>query len=546
MNPARPLDSLPVENPSVRVPRVSSRIPWTPWTPSIYRVRARVPQVGVYEPATEDFTMEPSVLLYKTGAWSAPACVGGGCPQCDYLYTTQDYVYAPGDVLLGGLFDVHAAGGSPLSCGPLSGGYPHVEAFMYAVEQVNGGTAAVRALPGVRLGGLALDTCGSAVRAADSVAGLAGGSLRLAGGLAVDEASLAAWVTLTSTAVAVEVGDVVRDLGTAQLVAGVTAAPLTDRRRFPTLFSVRASEARVADGLLRLARHMGWLYVSAVHSADARGRAAAAALADAAKRADVCVVNVYELDGTDSGAAARIVAKLQPSPTDVVVLLTTPWEMVAMLTAKQQAVPSATHLVYIAYDYLGRAADLASELRPAAAGTLLYQTNTPPVEHFDDYLSRRFPDGYAERSWFHRYYERLHGCSLRHSYADGTPPCANASSTALTDAPGYRQGSLALSVVHAVYASAHAVDAVLKDLCGAEYSGVCQRFRAAPDVRQRVVDRLKTVAFIEQGGTALRFVGGQYDQGHTVYRYTADGSVKKVSRPTMPTRGRVHEALKPY
>ena len=79
---------------------------------------------------------------------------------------------------------MHHKGANPFTCGPLNDdqGFQLLAAFNYAVGVVNSGRGLFGGrLSGVRVGGLALDSCSSAARAGNLVANLHSGYLSLSG-----------------------------------------------------------------------------------------------------------------------------------------------------------------------------------------------------------------------------------------------------------------------------------------------------------------------------------------------------------------------------
>ena len=77
---------------------------------------------------------------------------------------------------------MHAAGQTPFSCGDINvkQGWQLVEAFNFAISRVNNKTGMFHnKLPGVKIGGIGLDTCSSPNRASNLVANIQSGLLPL-------------------------------------------------------------------------------------------------------------------------------------------------------------------------------------------------------------------------------------------------------------------------------------------------------------------------------------------------------------------------------
>ena len=197
-----------------------------------------------------------------------PTCPGS-CAECDYVYdNSQGEVQQNADILIGGIFDIHSAATSPLSCGDVStDGYPYLEGLKFALDRVNSGEAPVRKLPGVTVGTVAFDACSSDLRAADKVteyhADIIGNDRNSA--VVKNIKHLVAWVTQVSTSATLEVGDVTRELGRPHLGITTGSANLTDRSRMSTFFNLQGTDDKVAQAIIRFVAEMGWKYVQVLY-----------------------------------------------------------------------------------------------------------------------------------------------------------------------------------------------------------------------------------------------------------------------------------------
>ena len=94
------------------------------------------------------------------------------------MYENQASNFIPGEILLGGLFNIHSKGDSPYSCNGINAadGYQYTEAFKYAIQKINDRTAPIN-LRGIQLGGLMLDTCSSDLRIQNLVSSVYAGAI---------------------------------------------------------------------------------------------------------------------------------------------------------------------------------------------------------------------------------------------------------------------------------------------------------------------------------------------------------------------------------
>ena len=63
-----------------------------------------------------------------------------------------------------------------------------------------------------------------------------------------------------------------------------------------------------------------------------------------------------------------------------------------------------------------------------------------------------------------------------------------------------------ISIINAVYATAQALDLVLKDTCGTDYDGICDGFpQSATEVRSLVLGKMAEVSFTDVTGNPFLF-----------------------------------------
>lgn len=119
-----------------------------------------------------------NVMRYVTSR--CPSTTTAMCPDCSYLYHLQAKLLTQGDLTLAAVFNIHGSGTGSYGCGDLrtEDGYLYSEAFTYAIEKVNEGTAPVN-LSGLTLGALVLDSCSSALKASNLVSSVYSGALSL-------------------------------------------------------------------------------------------------------------------------------------------------------------------------------------------------------------------------------------------------------------------------------------------------------------------------------------------------------------------------------
>ncbi|CAK5019484.1 unnamed protein product [Meloidogyne enterolobii] len=209
----------------------------------------------------------------------------------------------PGDLIIGGVFPVHAKGSGGISpCGEIfeTRGVHRVEAFLYALDMINAQTEFLR---GYKLGALILDSCSNPAYALnqslDFVREMIGGNSGMSEYTCSDgrqpkllrnsspKKSVVAVVGASYSSVTVQIANLLRLFRIVQVTS--TNADLSDKNRFEYFARTVPSDNYQARAMIDIAVHFNWTYVSLVYSADEYGELGADAFKKEARRAKICI-----------------------------------------------------------------------------------------------------------------------------------------------------------------------------------------------------------------------------------------------------------------
>ncbi|KAL3078915.1 hypothetical protein niasHS_014697 [Heterodera schachtii] len=208
----------------------------------------------------------------------------------------------PGDLIIGGVFPVHAKGGGTSPCGEIfeTRGVHRVEAFLYALDMINAQTDFLR---GYKLGALILDSCSNPAYALnqslDFVREMIGSS-ELTDYSCADgrqptlrhpspKKSVVAVVGASYSSVTVQIANLLRLFRIVQVSPASTNADLSDKNRFEYFARTVPSDNYQARAMIDIAVHFSWTYLSLVYSADEYGELGADAFKKEARRANICI-----------------------------------------------------------------------------------------------------------------------------------------------------------------------------------------------------------------------------------------------------------------
>ena len=442
----------------------------------------------------------------------------GVCTECLYMYKRQMYMFIPGDVMVGSLFNIHRQGDTPLSCGALAGmDALYADAMAYAIDKVNKGTAPV-SLGKVKLGGLALDDCTSSIRVETLLSGLHSGLLSVGNQkMPVDTSALMGWLTYGNKET-IAAASVLHTLGLPHISPSASAVTLTEA---PMLFRTLPTTDKLVAGMASLIKKMGWRYVQTVYSADEYGKRSAEAFKRVSPSADVCILASHEL--SEKHELRDVIAKMSSSSTSVVVLLVGK-EYVNPLLRDVNSLRKS--FVFISGDTWGNSYHILNGTGGVAQNALTFHLASPQLQDFNTYLSTKYTSLNEDNPWSNEYYQMLYKCDLDNEDMSYGTSCGKRKS--ITDAAGFMQDHRVLTTINAVYAFAKAVHLSLSQKCGAKYETVCEEFRRDKDAYKLIRENLEKVSFTDPAGKEFSFEDKQSTMKYSLNRYD-NGTYDEVS-----------------
>ena len=426
-------------------------------------------QLGDYVFSNNKLDINTNAMKYYGVTPIRSECVTGiACDTCLAKFNIK-FLHVPGDVYLGGFFNVHHPGRTAYSCGDMKdfNGFQFTEAMAYAVDLVNKGNGPVR-LNGVKLGAIGLDDCSNSYFAKNLATGIHSGSLKLTkDGVTVNHDKIQSWLTYGS-GMSVQIAQILNALQMPQISPSATSTTLSNVAAYPAFYRTVPSDKKQVAAMAKLASMMKWTCVQTVHEPSVYGRTAIIDFKAAARKERICVSACYEL--TKDGSYNDIVQKLSESSTKAVIVFARSDSYARHLLAAKAANSNATGLVLIASESWGNLKSVIKGHENAAEGFITFKVNAPVLNEFNTYMGNLKPTQNKRNPWFDEYYQQLYQCNLPGGYKYQRS-CVNPGSTPVTSSNNYEQENWVVPTVDAVFAFTQALDGVLKDVCGSTYSG---------------------------------------------------------------------------
>nr|XP_049578306.1 metabotropic glutamate receptor 8-like isoform X1 [Syngnathus scovelli]XP_049578307.1 metabotropic glutamate receptor 8-like isoform X1 [Syngnathus scovelli] len=470
-----------------------------------------------------------------------------------------------GDIILGGLFPVHARGERGQSCGELKKekGIQRLEAMLFAIDLVNKDP---ELLPNVTLGARVLDTCSRDTHALEQsltfVQALMerdAGDVRCADGqtpVFAKSDKVVGVIGAASSSVSVMVANILRLFKIPQISYASTAPELSDNTRYDFFSRVVPPDSYQAQAMLDVVTAMGWNYVSTLASEGNYGESGVEAFAHISRESGgVCIAQALKIPREPkAGEFDRMVLRLLETPNARAVVTFANEDDIRRILDAAKRHNLTGHFLWVGSDSWGSKVSPVLHHELVAHGAVTVLPKRADVHAFDRYFKSRSLANNRRNVWFAEFWEENFGCKLwthgkktgaarkctgrRHLLADrGITSAAERSvahpSTGRQSVPivpagsekvgrdsSYEQEGKVQFVMDAVYAMAHALDRLHRQLC-AGHAGLCPRM-AHVDGKE-LLTHIRAVRFHGSAGTPVTFnqngdAPGRYD----IFQYQMD------------------------
>ncbi|XP_055356612.1 metabotropic glutamate receptor 3-like isoform X2 [Paramacrobiotus metropolitanus] len=508
-------------------------------------------------------------FLYLVVAWTTTARAAEAPWSGE---TVPKSVHYPGDVLLGGLFALHAEYNvSSGQCRKLqeADGVVPLEATLYYLQEIN--RAGI--LP-FTLGLLAFDTCDSHSFALEQAlhfihshtrrddAGSSGAATKdltceepahrmdHADGGHFNVERLAGIITGLPSSVTVSLAQLLRLFRMPQISFMSTSPLLSDRIRYDYFFRTVPSDVNQVRAIIALLKFYSWHHLSIVYSDDEYGNRGLHELEQLASNHSLCIANklkmptVSEYERLYTSLALfdvpyeHILKQLLNTDTNIVVIFAD-YKSAYMLFETVHRLKPSRDFVWIGSDAWGGREEVINDHPEVSEGAITVQLNTRELHAFSQHYSGLRPTSAtcARNPFFCRLWQQCSQAGRRRRHPRETAAeCGmlfgGRGRSGAANHPGVASVRSSGPVAHvdsirdAVYAYAYALKDMHRVKCGVNASGLCPAMRLIQGADVKL--HLTNVSFTEPGGSSFRFYHGSEGQP----RYTI------MNLQSLPSAGR--------
>ena len=424
-------------------------------------------------------------------------------------------------MIIGGLVPVHRKSDTTENkCADAvnTRGFQALAAMLFTLEEINNDTSI---LPNITLGAKIYDTCLSQTIGVDGAKQLVRYSLRNT------TSPLVAAIGASRSDVTIAVANILRVFDIPQVSYLSTSPELSNKDIYSYFFRTISSDTFQAKAMVDVVQSFGWKYVSTVFSTTHFAAKGMERFYKYAKRANICIAEKIELKNfstrDDYENAIRQLAEAKKSFTkgqlDVVVLYCILKDFAGLMEAAQKLFQRDMHFTWISSEWSD--IDRVPEgLEVIVEGALTVNHWAGQVQRFNRFLLSRNPSNNNYSRWFEEFWQEELKCDLSKTSKESYrfPRKCTENDTILANhitAPTH-------SVMNAVYAIAHALDDMRKDVCQT-HSGICSSMRSING--KDLLRYLRNVSFLDTSNKPFKFDGNQEVGGEYViynYRRTQD------------------------
>ncbi|XP_034550747.1 metabotropic glutamate receptor 4-like [Notolabrus celidotus] len=444
-------------------------------------------------------------------------------------HTHLNSIRIDGDISLGGLFPVHARGNDGKACGELKKekGIHRLEAMLFALDRINNDN---ELLPNITLGARILDTCSRDTHALEQSLTFVQALIEkdstdvkcLSGGppIITKPERVVGVIGASASSVSIMVANILRLFKIPQVSYASTAPELSDNTRYDFFSRVVPPDTYQAQAMVDIVKAMRWNYVSTVASEGNYGESGVDAFIQKSREdGGLCISQSVKIPREPkTGEFDKIIGRLSENPNARVVIIFANEDDIRRLLLAAKKANQTGHFIWVGSDSWGSKISPILNQEEMAEGAVTILPKRQSIKGFDRYFISRTLENNRRNIWFAEFWENNFQCKLsRHALKKGSgiKKCTN--HERIGKDSSYEQEGKVQFVIDAVYAMAHALHNMHKDLCPGKV-GLCPKMELINGTL--LLKYIRNVNFTGIAGTPVVFnMNGDAPGRYEIYQY---------------------------
>ncbi|XP_031660185.1 metabotropic glutamate receptor 4 isoform X2 [Oncorhynchus kisutch] len=272
--------------------------------------------------------------------------------------------------------------------------------------------------------------------------------------------------------------------------------------------------------MVDIVKAMGWNYVSTVASEGNYGESGVDAFIQKSREdGGVCISQSVKIPREPKlGEFDKVIRRLSENPNARVVILFANEDDIRQILQAAKKANQTGHFIWVGSDSWGSKISPILNQEEMAEGAVTILPKRQPIRGFDRYFISRTLDNNRRNIWFAEFWENNFQCKLsRHALKKGSgiKKCTN--HERIGKDSSYEQEGKVQFVVDAVYAMAHALHNMHKELCPGKV-GLCSKMETINGTM--LLKFIRNVNFTGIAGTPVIFnVNGDAPGRYEIYQY---------------------------
>ncbi|UJR22815.1 hypothetical protein I4U23_025845 [Adineta vaga] len=426
-----------------------------------------------------------------------------------------DYIYIPGDIILGGFFPIHQPPSNDLGsmqCTAIKRerGIQRLEAMLFALDVVNTRSShlmsTVLANSNIRFGALIYDSCDYESYAVERAFNMLLPSVHQC--ISLDhrnESSVIAGVIgSASSIVSMAIADILRLAEIPQISYASTSTELSEKPRFQFFSRVVPPDTYQAEAVVSIIQFLNWTYVAVIKETGSYGERLTDDFKTKLKNKTICIAGELSVNVKDSNTYVRVIRELfeDEKYRFVVGVIIFAQEDSVRQILNQTASKNELNgrWVFLGTDGWGKKWYPVENFGRAAINAITIAPKLYPITAFDEYFTKLIPSKNTRNPWFVEYWEETYKCKFEYSPStifnqNYTHFCSDNYSTYSNLSVHYFQEGYVHYVVDAVFTLVIAIKKLIDEKCfdSSKHKPLCKEFY--PFDGTRLLSVLRNVTF---------------------------------------------------
>ncbi|CAF2799048.1 unnamed protein product [Rotaria sp. Silwood2] len=411
---------------------------------------------------------------------------------------SYEYLYIPGDILLGGFFPIHQPPSNELGsmqCTAIKRerGIQRLEAMLFALDVVNSRSShlmsSILSHSKIRFGALIYDSCDYEPYAVERALNMLLPSIDQCLSLEKRKESsvIAGVIGSASSMVSMALSDILRLAEIPQISYASTSTELSEKLRFQFFSRVVPPDTYQAEAVVSIIQFLNWTYVAVIKETGSYGERLTDDFKAKLKNKTICIAGELSVNIKDSNSYLRVIKELYEDEKYRFVIGVVIFAQEDSVRQILNQTSSRNELngrwVFLGTDGWGKKWYPVENFGRAAINAITIAPKLYLISEFDEYFKNLIPSKNTRNPWFVEYWEETYKCKFAHTPTtifnqNYTRSCSDTDSTYTNFSVPYFQEGYVHYVVDAVFSLVIAIQKLVDEKClnSSETKLLCKEF----------------------------------------------------------------------